>query len=161
MQACIVHRLPRRPLLLVGVVLVDSSLLGDLLLGREAVERVIGGGRARAARLGVLLLPLPVELGLGLGLGLGVRVRVRVREKKDLSSWSMRFLRFSSMMLMSFFFSRLPILLRPLVLFLGFLAAWISAMRAALPACISFCLSRGLTSTCSGSRVSGAGAGEG
>ena len=76
MQACIVHRLPRRPLLLVGVVLVDSSLLGDLLLRREAVERVIGGGRARAARLGVLLLPLPVELGLGLGLGLGVRVRV-------------------------------------------------------------------------------------
>jgi hypothetical protein len=48
---------------------------------------------------------------------------VRVREKKDLSSWSMRCLRFSSMMLMSFFFSRLPILLRPLVLFLGFLAA--------------------------------------
>ena len=52
-------------LLLVGVVLVDSSLLGDLLLGREAVERVIGGGCARAVRLGRLLLPLPAELGLG------------------------------------------------------------------------------------------------
>ena len=47
------------------MVLVDSSLLGDLLLGREAVERVIGGGRARAVRLGLFLLPLPAELGLG------------------------------------------------------------------------------------------------
>ena len=67
-------------------------------------------------------------MGLGfVGARVRVRVRVRVRggEGTGLSSCSMRFLRFSSIMLTSFFFSRLPILLRPRVLFFTFLAAWL------------------------------------